>query len=87
MFILSNPTSLASVINLAINSFFGFLTAIYAQAAHDGRWDPFGHINHHFYVTCNYGIWGVCDRIFQTNHSQSRFPVRYVPSWEKDAKK
>ncbi|CAD8187727.1 unnamed protein product [Paramecium pentaurelia] len=67
--------------------FFGFLTAIYAQAAHDGRWDPFGHINHHFYVTCNYGIWGVCDRIFQTNHSSSRFPVRYVPSWEKDAKK
>jgi lathosterol oxidase len=64
-------------------SLFGFLTGIYALFAHDARWDPAGHVNHHYYVNCNYGLWGFLDYIFGTKYSKKLYPVEYIPTWKR----
>ncbi|CAD8184705.1 unnamed protein product [Paramecium pentaurelia] len=60
---------------------FGLLTSIYAQLAHDGRWDPAGHTLHHYYYSCNFSIWGLCDFIFGTGYNQEKYPIPYIPTW------
>jgi lathosterol oxidase len=52
------------------HSFFGFLTGVYAIFAHDGRWDPAGHNNHHFYISCNFGVYGFWDKVLGTKYNK-----------------
>jgi Delta7-sterol 5-desaturase len=64
-----------------LHSLFGFLTGLYAIFAHDGRWDPADHNKHHYYTSCNYGLYGFMDYIFGTKYKKSLYPVEYVPTW------
>jgi len=56
------------------HSLFGFLTSIFAIAAHDSRkWDVNGHQYHHKYCHVNFGIyWGFWDYIFGTRYGQKK---------------
>lgn len=60
---------------------FGFLTGLYAIFAHDGRWDYNEHNKHHYYVSCNYGLFGLQDYLWGTRYDKANYPVDYVPSW------
>lgn len=75
--------------NPLLISAIGFLTSIYALLAHDGRaLDLNNHTSHHYYRDCNFGLyWGFWDYVFGTRYSTKRFPNKYVPSWEIEAKK
>ena len=66
---------------------FGFLTSLYALLAHDGRWLDFnGHHKHHWYKSCNYGLyWGLWDYICDTRYSYKKFPELYIPTWMRDS--
>lgn len=68
-------------------SVFGFLTSTYALLAHDSRGlDLNDHVKHHHYHKCNFGLyWAVWDYICDTRYSLKKFPVRYIPSWEREA--
>jgi len=52
------------------HALFGFLTSIYAIAAHDGRWlDLNNHNTHHTYKNVNFGLyWGLWDHICGTRY-------------------
>jgi len=67
---------------------FGFLTSIYAIAAHDGRqWDFNDHCKHHTHKHVNFGLyWGVCDFIFGTRYkaAQSKLWERALDRLEDD---
>lgn len=65
----------------------GFLTSCYALLAHDGTWGDLNeHHYHHWYHRCNYGLyWGLWDFICDTRYSEKKYPVRYIPTWEKEA--
>jgi Delta7-sterol 5-desaturase len=55
---------------------FGFLTSLYAIAAHDGRaWDISGHTEHHHHKECNFGLYGCFDCLCNT-----RFRPGYNPT-------
>lgn len=80
------PTLVAPMHPIAI-SVFGFLTSLYALLAHDGRaMDLNGHMNHHHYKECQFGLyWGLWDYICDTRYCKRLFPERYIPSWERAA--
>lgn len=61
-----------------LSSTLGFLTSLYAIAAHDGRsLDLNSHIKHHHYKNCNFGLyWALWDHICGTRYSPERFPKR-----------
>jgi sterol desaturase/sphingolipid hydroxylase (fatty acid hydroxylase superfamily) len=40
-------------------------------------------MNHHYYTDCNFGLWGFMDRLFNTKRTKERFPIDYVPSYER----
>lgn len=61
----------------------GVFTGVYALFAHDARWDPIGHITHHRYVNCTYGLWGIMDKLCNTEFSKEKFPIEYVPTWKR----
>jgi len=61
-----------------IHSLFGFLTSMYAIAAHDGRaGDLNDHTKHHHYKSCNYGLyWGFWDWVCGTRYDPKKYPKR-----------
>jgi len=63
------------------------MTGIYAIFAHDGRWDFAKHNLHHYYHNCNFGLWGIPDYIFGTKYSKEKYPIEYVPTWMREAKR
>lgn len=49
---------------------FGFLTSLYAIAAHDGRaWDLSGHTQHHHHKDLNFGLYGCWDCVCNSRFS------------------
>lgn len=72
-----------------VSSIYGYLTGIYALLAHDGRiLDLNDHIKHHYYKSCNYGLyWGFWDYIMDTRYNKKKFPVEYIPSWIRNKSK
>jgi len=56
---------------------FGFLTAVYAIAAHDGRAGDFNsHRRHHSHKDCNFGLyWGFWDWVCGTRYNDKMKPV------------
>ena len=65
---------------------FGFLTSCYAILAHDGRaLDLNDHYKHHNYHNCNFDLyWGLWDYICDTRYNTTKFPKKYIPSWERE---
>jgi Delta7-sterol 5-desaturase len=61
-----------------VTSILGFLTGVYAIAAHDGRkWDFNDHIKHHHYKQVNFGLyWGLWDYICGTRWTPEKHSVR-----------
>jgi len=57
------------------HALFGFLTSVYAIAAHDGRqFDLNDHVKHHHYTSCNFGLyWGLWDYICGTRYSSKKY--------------
>lgn len=57
------------------HALFGFLTAIYAIAAHDGREMDFNdHQKHHHFSSCNFGLYfSWLDRFFGTRYSPAKY--------------
>lgn len=70
--------------NPLLISVLGLLTSIYAQCAHDSRsLDISDHVKHHHYRNCNFGLyWGLWDYVFGTRYHPSKYPIKYVPSYE-----
>lgn len=49
---------------------FGFLTSLFAIAAHDGRaWDLSGHTQHHHHKDLNFGLYGCWDCVCNSRFS------------------
>eukprot|EP00742_Colponemidia_sp_Colp-10_P000892 GILJ01000969.1.p1 GENE.GILJ01000969.1~~GILJ01000969.1.p1 ORF type:complete len:280 (+),score=23.11 GILJ01000969.1:35-874(+) len=67
---------------------YGFLTAVYAIAAHDGRsLDLNGHMKHHTHKHVNYGLyWGFWDYVCGTRYTPKQTPVwtRALKTLEED---
>jgi len=65
-------------IHPVIHSAFGFLTSIYAIAAHDGRsGDLNDHVKHHHFKNCNFGLyWSFWDNVCGTRYSPQKNPKR-----------
>jgi len=63
-------------------SVFGFLTSVFAIAAHDGRsLDLNDHCKHHHFKHCNYGLyWGLWDYLMGTRFSSKFYPIRASPT-------
>jgi len=54
---------------------FGFLTAVFAIAAHDARqYDLNNHHHHHFYAHVNFGLyWPLWDWVFNTRYQEGKY--------------
>jgi len=67
--------SLCVPMHATYHALFGFLTSIFAIAAHDGRkYDLNSHRKHHEFTSCNFGLyWSFWDNICGTRYSPEKY--------------